>query len=120
MAALCSLVEKIKGSASPTEIAEAQALIGEALLVLGRTAEAVDTLTQAATASPQSVTVQTSLAEALVADGRANEALSRLRNLEPAMLASSAGRLAMGAALVARGQVADGRLQLASVTGEAA
>jgi tetratricopeptide (TPR) repeat protein len=107
-----ALAVKIGGVGSPTEVAEAQVLLGEAQLALGRSPEAVAVLTKAVAAYPQGASGQRALVEALLADGHSADALARLRAADPAMLISLEGRIAMGAALVANGQVAEGTSQL--------
>ena len=78
-----ALVVKIGGVGSPTEVAEAQVLLGEALLALGRSPEAVAVLTKAVAAYPQGASGQRALVEALLADGHAADALARLRAADP-------------------------------------
>ena len=107
-----ALVVKVGSVGSPTEVAEAQVLLGEAQLALGRSPEAVAVLTKAVAAYPQGATGQRALVEALLADGHSADALARLRAADPTMLISLEGRIAMGAALVANGQVAEGTAQL--------
>jgi tetratricopeptide (TPR) repeat protein len=107
-----ALVKQIEAVASPAELAEAQTLLGEALLALGQTAGALEVLNRAASASPADAGAQAALAEALLAEGRAAEALTRLRSADPVVLTVPVGRLAMGAALISVGQVAEGAAQI--------
>ena len=107
------------GKASPAELAEAQVLLGEAQLALGRSPEAVAVLTRVMAAFPRNSSGQRALVESLLADGQSADALARLRAADPVLLTSLDGRIAMGAALVANGQVAEGTAQLESASSQA-
>ena len=107
-----ALVKQIESGASPSELGEAQTLLGEALLALGQTGAAAEILNRAVVSTPADPGAQAALTEALLAEGRASDALARLRSIDPIVLTTPQGRLAMGAALVSAGQVAEGTAQI--------
>jgi tetratricopeptide (TPR) repeat protein len=111
-AAALALVKQIDGAASPSELGEAQTLLGEALLALGQTAPALDVLNSAALSTPSDPAAWAGLTEAMLAEGRAADAVARLRSVDPIVLTTPQGRLAMGAALVSSGQIAEGTAQI--------
>ena len=101
LAAAQALVDKKQPAASPHELAQANLLLGQAELELGRSHDAELVLRKAIALDTRLITAHLALGESLLYAGRYDEALTTLKAAGSALEAVTAGKFALGGAYLA-------------------